>query len=50
MLERAVPWGPIRPKKKYIKPCENCFAKNVLSFLIRVQALNEFVSQSFIAL
>ena len=28
----------IRPKKEYIKPCETCFAKNALSFLIGVQA------------
>ena len=37
--------GAIRPKKEYIIPCETCFAKNVLSFLIRVQAWNEFVPQ-----
>ena len=40
--------GAIRPKKKYVKSCETCFTKNTLSFLIRVQAWNEFVSQSFI--
>ena len=42
--------GASRPKKEYIKPCETCFAKNALNFLIRVQAGNEFVSQSFMAL
>ena len=38
--------GEIRPKKECIKSCETCFAKNALNFLIRVQARNEFVSQS----
>ena len=50
MLERVDSLGAIRPKKEYIKPSETCFAKNALSFLIRVQARNEFVSQSFIDL
>ena len=45
-----IPHGVIRPKEEYIKPCETCFAKNALSFLIRIQVLNEFVPQSFIAL
>ena len=40
----------MRPKKECIKPCETCFVKNALNFLIRVQAWNEFVSQSFMAL
>ena len=39
--------GAIRPKKECIKPCEACFAKNALNFLIRVQAWNEFVSPKF---
>ena len=37
----------IRPKKECIKSCETCFAKNVLSFLVRVQTWNEFVSPKF---
>ena len=35
MLERADSLGQIRPKKECIKSYETCFAKNVLSFLIR---------------
>ena len=38
MLERADSLGTIRPKTEYIQPYETCFAKNALSFLIRVQA------------